>query len=151
MKHLTIVRHGEFTAGEAKLNAVGIAQMNSVLVSIRHQDPLVYSSVGPRAKESAHIIAAGIGKQSEAFEHFGSNSNADESVYYQSAYEFLNKIDDNVIVFTKGEWIANFVPYFCKRALGLQIEPITLKRGESVQIDCITKEISIQRASPKSQ
>lgn len=142
MRYLAIIRHGEFTEGEAELNEEGRRQMRALVGRLKDLNPVVYSSLGPRSIESAHIIADGLAvSEPEAFEFFGSRAYSNEAEHYSAALSFLKNIDENVVIVTKGEWADDFVPYFAKEYLHENVAPVSLGRGEGVLVNCKDKTI----------
>lgn len=129
MEYLAIIRHGEFNEGETSLNEKGRAQITSLIPLLKRLNPTLYSSVGPRAIESANLLAKGLGIKSNTLECFGSNSRSSESLSYQTAYDILDNIERNVVIVSKGEWANNFISFFCQRALNLKLSPMQLERG----------------------
>lgn len=136
MKYLAIVRHGEFSEGETKLNKIGKEQMLNLVPLLEPLNPCVYSSTGPRSIESASILAEVLNKEFEPIQFFGSRTRGEEVQSYRDAYRFLDVRIENVLVVTKGEWANEFIPYFCKKALNLDVSVYSLERGTGVLIDC---------------
>jgi hypothetical protein len=142
MHYLVIIRHGEFTEGESKLNEKGKEQIQQLIPLLRDLHPVVHSSLGPRSIESAEIIAQELGIENEPKEIFGSNSRSLQSTHYSQAFLFLKEIKDNVVVVSKGEWADDFITYFSREYLHTEIAPISLERGSGVLINCERGEIA---------
>ena len=136
MQYLAIIRHGEFTEGELKLNAKGRKQMDKLFPLLSELNPAIYSSVGPRSIESAKLLASHLVKECKAFEFFGSSARSGEEVFYPKAFDFINEANENIVIVTKGEWANDFIPYFFNKKFGTQLIPTSLERGEGVLINC---------------
>ena len=139
MNYLAIIRHGEFDGGETKLNEIGKKQMADLVSIITPLKPQGFSSIGPRSVERANILARELHTRFESFEFFGSSSREGETRYYLHAYNFLDTLSENAVIVTKGEWANEFIPYFCKKALNIDVLAYSLERGTGVLIDCKEK------------
>lgn len=136
MQKLIIIRHGTFDEGETVLNTEGRKQIEVLAPVLAELNPVIYSSVGPRAIESAAILASCLKRESYAFEFFGSHSRADEEKYYSEAFALIKDASENMVIVTKGEWANGFIPFFVEAVSGEDIDGVALERGEAVMIDC---------------
>lgn len=136
MKYLAIIRHGDSGPGHTNLNDKGKDQMRRIASQIKDIEPAIFSSPGPRAIESAQIIAGELGSETGAKAFFGSRTRGQEALNYPAALAFLKNSDANVAVVTKGEWANDFISYFRKEYLNTETSPVFLERGEGVLIDC---------------
>jgi phosphohistidine phosphatase SixA len=136
MRYLAIIRHGEFTQGESKLNAEGRKQMGRLALLLYELNPIFYSSVGPRSIESAELLASHFKKVPQPFEFFGSNARFGEYVFYPEAFRFINEITESVVVVSKGEWANEFITFFYEKKFGTKPAIVPLERGTGVLINC---------------
>lgn len=136
MQYLAIIRHGEFTEGESRLNAKGRMQMDKLAPLLSELNPVICSSVGPRSIESARLLASRLVKECKAFEFFGSSARSGEEVFYPKAFDFINETTGNIVIVTKGEWADDFIPYFFDKKFGTQLISASMERGGGVLINC---------------
>lgn len=143
MNNLFVIRHGDFDIGSTKLNEKGKAQIERIAKLLKNKGVTVYSSLGPRSIESAEIIARLLQVNNKPKEIFSSNTKMNQGVFYKKAVGYLEDIDGDVVIVTKGEYATNFIKYFGKKYLDISFPKQTLKRGQGVVINCQSKSLKL--------
>ncbi len=129
MYKLYIIRHGDFDAGTTRLNNAGKAQIMYIASVLQQENLLIFSSLGPRSTESAELLACLLAKNSTPKEIFGSNTKANQSIYYKKALNYIKKLKSDVVIVTKGEYANSFITYFGNQYLNKPFSKQNLKKG----------------------
>lgn len=154
MKHLVIVRHGDYAVGGV-LSEKGKKQINGIalqLANISHfKKAVILSSPAPRALESAEIIQQKLGI-SELVEipFFRSDTTAPAPTYYRDrdpskVLDIINQYSDAdvVIVVSHLELVNEFPRFFSRNSFGKFWNLPELQKGQAIHIDIEKKTFKV--------
>lgn len=146
MEKLILARHGEFDPDTSVLNQRGIEQANALAHALKRyvsQEIVLLSSTGPRAIETAEIIAKNLGLTTMAYEELGSTIRGQEKANYPAALEIIIKqTKPVVVVVTKGEFIKDFFDYFGREKLSIGFPEQKVEKGSALVLDYVHKRLS---------
>ena len=148
MKKLIVVRHGLYSNLPGfPLSDAGRKQMASLGSQIRAQHtngttPRILSSIAPRAKESAEILAAILGAEVELEEALWSENGRPVQLDKVLSVLSNNGNIDVVIVVTHLEYTYELPEAFGEKVLGARlVTDRELNKGDAWVIDCVEKKI----------
>lgn len=146
MKHLVIVRHGDYAVGGI-LSKEGKKQINSIALQLSNLTPIenavILTSPAPRALESAEIIQQKFGiYQLVEIPFFRSDTTAPAPTYYRDrdpskVLDIIHEHEDYdiVIVVSHLELVNEFPSFFARKSLGKFWHLPELEKGEAIHID----------------
>jgi hypothetical protein len=146
--HIVIARHGDFDEGESKLNANGRAQIEELADRLKARfganDVAVYSSTGPRSKESAQLIAEKFNVESQELTEFSPVDRKKCHLQHPDAYQFLVKqpvTTQLLIIVMAGEFAKGLFDYVGKEAWGIRFGERKLERGQGLVFNTATRQL----------
>ncbi len=154
MKHLIVVRHGDYAVGGI-LSEQGKKQINSIalqLTSLRHNKPsVILTSPAPRAQESADILQQKLGiTDCVQIRFFWSDTTAPAPTYYKDrdpskVMDIINQYSDKdvVIVVSHLELVNQFPRFFAINSLEKSWILPELQKGQAIYIDIQNKSFKI--------
>ncbi len=144
MRHLFVVRHGNYDPHTGDLDDLGKTQITTITEQMRAicgtptNQFYLFSSPTPRASQSANIIAATFGIQTYE------TSYALDSGLESASQTGLEQIDllvapqkerDIIAIATHMEVAAFYPSHFMRTVLGLDVEIPMAKKGEAIHVD----------------
>ncbi len=154
MKHLIVVRHGDY-GDNRKLSEQGKKQIANIALQLvdlkNNQTSVILTSPAPRALESAEIIQQTLGiTERIEIPFFWSDTTAPAPTYYKDrdpskVMNIINKyLDKNiVIVVSHLELVNQFPRFFAETKLGKYWNLPDLQKGEAIRFDVQTKSFKI--------
>lgn len=154
MKHLVIVRHGDYAVG-GRLSEKGKTQINSIALQLANisylKKSVILSSIAPRAMDSAEIIQQKLGiSELVKVPFFWSDTTAPAPTYYKDrdpskVMDIINKYSDYdiVIVVSHLELVNQFPRFFAINSLEKSWILPELQKGQAIYIDILQKTFKI--------
>ena len=154
MKHLIVVRHGDYAVGGI-LSEKGKIQINSIALQLTNlnlsKKAVILTSPAPRALESADIIKQKLGiKDYVEIPFFWSDTTAPTPTYYKDqdpskVMTIVNEYEERevVIVVSHLEVVNQFPKYFMQEMFGKIASCPKLEKGEALHIDVLKQSFKL--------
>lgn len=146
MKHLIIVRHGQYGPGQ-QLNDRGRAQIEALADRLKSfmngVKVMILTSTADRARESAEILGSAFGVGFEEHEILWSESSYPEDL--PGTLKLVRSRKDNadvLVLVTHYEYVEKFPSYFARNELGTPMSSGLIEKGEAWVIDCFQKTLT---------
>lgn len=145
MKKLIAVRHGHYSGEHlSDLGKEQMATITDLLRPILQDGPtVIMSSTATRAKESAEIIAAGLGIEFSEHAVLWSDKNHPEDI--PAVIKLIRSVDgkaDNVVLVSHLEYCEDLPLDYGLEAFGKNLGYIQISKGEAWVIDCESKSLA---------